>query len=221
MTNAARRDKVNSDIVVPPELPQEEKENIKKEAYKEAVKEVYKEKIKADVLPQTDSLASEESNGIKEQKKETSKKKALIAEKVDQLVIEKELILLRAYGVFPFQLFPGTLIIDLSKVTIIRRQFFAVAQVETIFVKDVFRAEVTLGVFLSSLTITFLHTPVMEKMQTRVGKLKRDDAIKAKTFIDGLALAHSEGLDLSVLSYKEMLNTIKKLGKDKPIEEVI
>lgn len=221
MTIAARRYSVVSDIPLLYELPEEEKETIKKEAYKEAVKEVYKEKIKAGTQERATLIEQEEVNGIKEQKKETAKKKELINEKVDKLAIEKELMLFRAYGVFPFEFFPGTLIIDPAKVTIIRRQFFATVQAETILTKDIFRAEVTLGVFLASLTITYIHIPIMQKMLTRIGKIKRDDAVKAKTLIDGLILAYSEGIDLSVLNYKEILNLVNKLGIDKPLEEVV
>jgi len=85
-------------------------------------------------------------------------------------------------------------------------------------IKDIFRAEITIGVFLASLTINFLRYPYLEKMSAHVAKLSRNDCLRAKALIDGLALACSEGVDLSLLNYKEVLELVGKLGRDRSLE---
>lgn len=56
-------------------------------------------------------------------------------------------ILVRATTVFPLTLFPDTLTIDRTKITITHRDFFKVAEVMSIGIEDVLNVTATVGPF--------------------------------------------------------------------------
>jgi hypothetical protein len=199
-----------------PELNQGEKNDLSKEAYKEALKEVYKEKIKTQ-RSEKDIPDQGKLEGIREEKKEIARKQQVVKEKIENLAKQQELFLFKANSFFPFDLFPDTLLVDATKVTIISKEFFATEQINVVHIKDIFRAEVETSLFLANLIITFIHVPLRERMFLRIDKLKRADALKAKSIIDGLVLATAQGVDLSVLRYEEVMDLLQKLVKYKPV----
>ncbi len=117
--------------------------------------------------------------------------------------------LLAVRSVFPFDPFPAELIVDLNKVTIRDRMFFASAYTNTIAIQDIMMVKVAAGPFFATVQIVprLLQEEPMEIHYVRVG-----EARKVRRLIGGLMVAHREKVDLERISREELLRDLDKLG---------
>ena len=108
--------------------------------------------------------------------------------------------------------FPDSLVVDRAKVTVIKRQFFRMAEVMSIRVEDVLNATSTVGPFLGTVSIT---SRVLNDEQTaHIGKFWRADAKRLKRVIQGYVIALERGIDCSQLGTQELSVMLEKLGAD-------
>lgn len=113
---------------------------------------------------------------------------------------------------FPFDLFPNTLIIDYNKVDIIYRHFFGnnhtvsipIAQLNYVGVESVF--------FLSSLK---LETKGLEQNPDPIVSLRTKDAVLAKNLIFGLMAAEKHDIDLTDLAKEDIIDKLIEIGTAK------
>ncbi len=195
-----------------PVVSRDEYHNAIKEAYKEGVKDARSESDEAVSSPKKDSAdAEKEVNKTEAHKKEETK------QKVDAITARKDIELLRVKTQFPFTLFPDTIIIDTTKLTIMRKTFFSTEFITTVPLKDLADVTVQTALFLASITIKYmpqasspgmLH-PVVETITT----LRREDAIKAKNILKGALVAKAEEVDIAKLSPEEIKTVIEKFGQ--------
>lgn len=121
-------------------------------------------------------------------------------------------VLIKADTVFPFTLFPDTIIVDRSKVTIIRRTFFKMAETFSIRIEDILNVTATVGPFLGSIQI--ISRVFNTDKPHHVNFLTRNDAIQIKHIVQGYVIAAHNNVDCNSLGKKELLSTLTKLGHD-------
>lgn len=130
-------------------------------------------------------------------------------------------ILMRATTVFPFVLFPDTITIDRTKLTIVHRWFFRVAEVIPIRIEDVLNVTANVGPFFGSIKIVtrfFENGGDGKDNHYEIKYLSRADALHIKHIMQGYIIATQKEIDSSALSTKELSSLLIKLGEGGPDE---
>ena len=130
-------------------------------------------------------------------------------QKIDSLIQDTQRIIYKVWSVFPFDFFQSTLIVDLRKVDIVRREFFGSERVESLDHSQIIDVIISTTPFMCSLTLVnkeFKTEPVV------ISKLWRKDAVRAKRIISGLVACKKENIDLSLLTDKEILTKVEEIG---------
>lgn len=140
------------------------------------------------------NVASTQQNGDSRPKKDTNTANEVLA---------------TATTVFPFTLFPDTVTIDRSSLTITHRSFFRIAEVMTIRIEDVLNVTSYVGPFFGSVQIT---TRFFADKPYSVNYFWRDDALKIKQVMQGYIIARHNNIDYSNLPKKELVAILEKLG---------
>lgn len=123
-------------------------------------------------------------------------------EKLNRMVEKSRHILLKISTVFPFDFFPDDIIIDELKIDIIRRTSWFTESVDTIPNDKVVDVKVDTGPVFAALTIVGKEFRVEP---TIINHLWRKDALNAKQLIEAIMFCISHDIDVSNLSYKEIL----------------
>ena len=131
--------------------------------------------------------------------------------KLNGLVDICEEPLLRIQTVFPFVLFPNEIVVDVDKVSIIYRDFFASKQVHSVLVKDISDVVVETGPFFATLRI--VDVGYVEN-SIDVTYLKKSEGRQARETIQGLMTVHRHGIDLTKVSRQDLLDKLKRLGSN-------
>lgn len=134
--------------------------------------------------------------------------KAREIKKLEKLVSGTQKLIYEVKSVWPFQLFPDRLIIDESKVTVVRRGLFYKRVIPITFDK-LGTVKVNRSFLFASLEFDaklFTHGP------SAVTHLYPKEANMAKKYIIGLMQAVQAGIDLSKLSVEEVREKIEQIG---------
>jgi hypothetical protein len=131
-------------------------------------------------------------------------------ERLTNMSLESQEILLSATTVFPFILFPDTINIDRQKLTVVHRSFFRAAKIASVQIKDIRNIEANLGPLFGSLTLTSKH--FLNNTQT-INFLKRSEIIQIQRSIQGLMIAEREGVDTRGISKEQLMTLANTLGK--------
>lgn len=115
-------------------------------------------------------------------------------------------------AVFPLSLFPDSIVVDRTKVTIIHRTFFWSAETISFQIEDILNVSASVGPFFGSLTIA--SRVMSTEDHFRVDHLWRRDAIALKHIIQGYVIAKHSGMDTEYLSRNELVATLGELGID-------
>jgi hypothetical protein len=191
-----------------------------KDDYREILKTAYREGLKDaldDNKKEDNSQKKEEQEGKAEAIRADAKKKEENRQKLKTITDRQDKEMMHVKSVFPFTLFPDTLIIDTTKISIARKQLFATEYVTTIPLKDL--ADVNLQTFLFLGTLMMKYMPqssspgMNEPIDVRIPNLYREDAIKAKNILKGALVAKSEDIDITKLSPDEIEDVLHKFGE--------
>lgn len=129
-----------------------------------------------------------------------------------QMVYQSKEIIARVQTIFPLTLFPDDIILDRTKITIIKRNFFWSANVISIRIEDVLNVSSSVGPFFGSVSIS---SRVMNSVDHfEVDRLWRSDAIEIKKLIQGYMIAKHSDVVLEDLSVEELVATLEDLGDD-------
>ncbi len=131
-----------------------------------------------------------------------------------QTIVEKSHQILAAGRsvIVPMNLFPDTVIVDRTKITITKRSFFWSSEVITVRIEDVLNVTSSTGPFFGSLTIS---SRVMNSTDHyEINYLWRNDAIYLKEMIQGYVIAHHNHIDTSHLDKNELVQTLLEIGRD-------
>ncbi len=122
-------------------------------------------------------------------------------------------VLASAKTVFPLTLFRDDIVVDRTKITITKRDFFFTSQVMSIRIEDVLNVKVALGPFFGSVTIV-VRVLSSEDHHT-INFLWRKDAIHLKHIIQGYIIAQHNQIDISHQTKQELTQTLSRLGHDR------
>ncbi len=141
------------------------------------------------------------------------KKKA--EEELAEAIGDSHDVLARATTVFPITLFPDTITVDHTKLTVTHRDFFRIGEVLSIRIEDILNVTATVGPLFGSIKIStrFFDS---NKPYT-VHHFWRADALKIKRIVQGYLIAKQQEVDTSSLSTRELAKMLDELGKvDRP-----
>jgi hypothetical protein len=154
--------------------------------------------------------------GQDEATKETTKQKIQQREKFEQLVDQSGKIILNVKTVWPFDLFPNEITIDLNKVNIYFKEFFWSGQLRSVPIEKISSVFAETGLFFGTLKITsedFIENAVDIKY------LWREDAIHARRIIQGLMSVAKQRIDLTKISTHELPEKIAEIGRAGEVEK--
>lgn len=129
---------------------------------------------------------------------------------LDTLLDRAHKVLLKRNTLFPFDLFPNTLIIDYNKMDIIYRHFFRTSQTVSVPIARINHVTVDSIFFLSTLKV---EVKGMDKNPAPLPFLRSRDAHLAKNLLLGLVGAHAHGIDLSRLSGQAVIDKLVEIGR--------
>ncbi|HSX05652.1 MAG TPA: hypothetical protein VLF69_04245 [Candidatus Saccharimonadales bacterium] len=108
--------------------------------------------------------------------------------------------------------FPDTMTVDREKITVTKRWFFRMAEIQTFRIEDVLNVACSVGPILGTLSIT---TRVVNIDQTIVvGKFWRSDAKRLKRIAQGYVSALQRNIDCHALGTQELATLLEELGAD-------
>lgn len=112
----------------------------------------------------------------------------------------------------PTNLFPDSVILDRSKITIIRRNFFWSSEVVTMRVEDILNVSCGTNPFFGSVTVS---TRVYNSTDHyEIDYFWRNDAVMLKEMLQGYMIALHNNVELKHLSTTELSETLLELGRD-------
>ncbi len=121
-------------------------------------------------------------------------------------------VLATATTVFPFTLFPDTVTIDRTKVTVTHRSFLRVAEIVSIRIEDILNVTANVGPLLGSLHVTArIFSP---DKPYEINFLWREDALRLKRIMQGYVIAMQKKIDVSPLDTDELTRMLDELGTD-------
>lgn len=129
-----------------------------------------------------------------------------------KIVSQSHEVLMSANTVFPVTIFPDTVTVDRTKVTITRRDFFWSSDVLSIRIEDVLNVQAAVGPLFGSLTIASRVMSTVDHFQIK--HLWRNDAIRLKQIIQGYVIAQHNKIDTSHLNKRDLIETLLELGHD-------
>jgi hypothetical protein len=129
-----------------------------------------------------------------------------------KVVKKSHQLLASARTVFPVTLFPDSVMVDRTKVSIIKRDFFWTSNTISFQIEDILNVSCSIGPLFGSLTIASRVMSTVDHFQ--VNYLWRRDAIFIKHLIQGHIIAKNNKLETDRLSRKEMIDTLCELGID-------
>lgn len=155
---------------------------------------------------------SDKSTGVHSPRKHSEEEVKEVKEELAQAVHGSQEVLATATTIFPFTLFPDTITIDRSKITITRRMFFSAAEVISIRVEDVLNASANVGPLFGSLHMAI--RVISPERPYKINFLWRKDALKLKRILQGYIIALQKEIDCSVLNTKELAKLLDDIGRD-------
>lgn len=158
---------------------------------------------------------SQEEQSQRPQPNKKSGEKEVPAKKEKELkkiVSQSHEVLMAANTVFPITLFPDTVTVDRTKVTITRRDFFWSSDVMSIRIEDVLNVSATVGPLFGSLTVASRVMSTIDHF--KINHFWRNDAIRLKHIIQGYVIAQHNNIDTAHLNKKDLVETLIELGHD-------
>jgi hypothetical protein len=109
-------------------------------------------------------------------------------------------------------LFPDTLTLDRTKLTITRRKFFSSAEVTSMRIEDVLNITATVGPLFGSIKV--MSRVMSGAKPATIGLFWRKDALRMKRVIQGYIIAMQREIDCSELPSAELTEMLEMLGED-------
>jgi hypothetical protein len=131
--------------------------------------------------------------------------------KLKKLIQHSSEIIATVQTVFPITLFPHSIILDRTKITIKKQDSPWSAKVISIRIEDVLNVSSNLGLVFGSISIA---SRVMNSVDHfEIAGLWRRDAIELQHLIQGYTIAKNSGVSTDHLSINELVNVLHDLGR--------
>lgn len=150
----------------------------------------------------------EASQGAKQILGQRSKRIHLDVEDIEELkqvVAHSHEVIAHAKTVLPF-VFPHEIILDRTKITIIKRVFVWSSDVVSIRIEDALNVSASVGPMFGSVTIASRVMSSIDHFE--VDRFWRNDAIRMKQIIQGYLIARQNGVHTDHLSCSELAETL-------------
>lgn len=145
----------------------------------------------------------------------TPSKEDVANQKLDDLAEKSDTNLLKINTFWPFTFFVHNVIIDPYKVTIVFRNFFWSEHIHSVMIRDILDVVVETSILFATLIIV---DQGYTESSISVGYLKKKEAMEARKIIQGLVIAHRQGVDLSTLKTSDVKSKAEDIGKVKEID---
>lgn len=142
----------------------------------------------------------------------TKQAKQSAKEYLNQRIEHSSQLLASVNTVFPITLFPDTIAIDRTKVTITRRNFFWSAEVMSLRIEDILSVSAAIGPFFGSVTIASRVMSTIDHFTTH--HFWRSDAIALARIVQGAIIARQNQLELDDMPVDELVQTLMKIGHE-------
>jgi hypothetical protein len=123
-------------------------------------------------------------------------------------------VLASATTVFPLDLFPDTVTVDRSQVTLSQRTFFWMGDVTSVRIEDILNVTAQVGPFFGSLRISTRYFDPDKPYE--VTRFWREDALRLQAVIQGLVIALKKDIDANAVGGKELAEEAERLGQPAP-----
>lgn len=129
-----------------------------------------------------------------------------------KVVAHSHEVIANARTVLPF-VFPHEIILDRTKITIIKRMFFWSSDVISIRIEDVLNVSASVGPLFGSVTIASRVMSTIDHFE--VDRFWRNDAIRMTRIIEGYLIARQNGVHTDHLSCSELAETLYDIDASK------
>mgnify|MGYP001067831217 CR=1 FL=1 len=165
--------------------------------------DVTKEFLKADVSKLDPTTAITRKRSVNDNENE----------KIRNIVLRSHEVLASAQTIIlPSNIFPDSVLLDRSKLTIIKRNFFWSAETISIRIEDILNVSSNIGPFFGSITVS---SRVMNSTDHyEIDCFLRKDAKYLKEIIQGYMIALHSKVNINHLSREELITTLLSLGQD-------
>lgn len=133
-------------------------------------------------------------------------------EELRQAIRDSSQVLASATTVFPLTMFPDTVTLDRTKLTIMKKSFFKSGEVMSMRVEDLLNVTAQVGPVFGSIKIS--SRIFSSEKPYEVDHFWRDDALKLKRVTQGYIIAMQRNIDCNSLSTQELAEMLNQLGKD-------
>jgi len=148
--------------------------------------------------------------GHEEALKDRVKLKEQNEEKLNKLVSNSNSVIFTCKTIFPFTIFPNTLIVTLNDVSIVNVEFFISKQIRSVPIKKIAEIIVETGFFFATVKIIDID---FSQITMELNYLNIGDAMRAKRLIQGLLFASKEEIDLTKIEDLNIVSKLEELGK--------
>ncbi len=194
----------------PSSLTPQQKENNKVSYWLEKLFNQEKEKNKN--IPE---IARDEQAVIIKAKQDSAEEKVRIVEtdrhNISDMVQNSNDILMSISTVFPFDLFPTTINVEASRVTIITRQLFS-SQVHSFDIKDISSIFIETSILFAAIK---LESKTYSQKELVIDRLWKKEAILLRRIVEGLRMFEKKNINTTSFSKAELLNKLKELSETK------
>lgn len=130
-------------------------------------------------------------------------------DKLKEVVAHSQEVITGAKTALPF-LFPHEIILDRTKIVIIKRVFFWSSDVISMRVEDVLNVSASVGPLFGSVTIASRVMSTVDHFV--VERFWRSDAIRLEKIIQGYLVARQNGVQTDHLSCEELATTLDEIA---------
>lgn len=127
---------------------------------------------------------------------------------IKDMVSNSNRILMRASSVFPWDLFPSSIIVEETRVTIIHRQLFS-SQVSCVDIKNISNIFVNTSILFAQLTIV---SDTFAQNQIVINRLWKKEAIYIRRIIEGLRMFINKDIDTTGYKIDELISKLRELS---------
>lgn len=129
--------------------------------------------------------------------------------KIDNLVKISEQVIYKITTVFPFDLYPDKIVATREKIDISYAFFFKSEKIFPVIISNIQSVKVQHNMFFATLELEvlgFKEKPPIVKL------LKVHEAMKMRRVIMGLVISQKEKIDISQISFKDLVAKLEQIG---------
>lgn len=134
------------------------------------------------------------------------------ADELKKIVRRSQQVLGFARTVFPITLFPDSITVDRTKVTITKRDFFWTSNTISFQIEDILNVSCSIGPLFGSLTIASRVMSTIDHFT--INYLWRGDTVFLKHLLQGHVIAKQNKLETDGMSREEMVKALCDIGMD-------